>query len=1362
MQVSCRWTETVDVPAFIKAWQSVARRHPTLRVSFRWEGVSEPVQDVHRAANIPLLQQDWSHLEREAQRERLQAYLVSDRRQGFEASQAPLLRMALFRLAEAEYDLVLTVHHAVLDGWSVNLALKEVFDSYESYCRGEEPQFHGFPPPYRDYVDWSRQLDLSPAELFWRTLLQGFIVPTRLVADQPAGSEPLPANYGEQDVRLSPATTNALRALVARYDLTLNTLIEGAWAALLSRYTGEQDVVFGATWGCRHSPVCGTEHMIGALANALPVRARMQPDSPVLELLQGLRRQHLQAREFQHTPLARVQGWSELPGGMALFETVITFHNHSYDRVFRYRPEVWPDREFHFYPNLGTAINLRVYDEPELLIKLVYDGNRFSDNASGLILGHVRTLLEGMAANPEQSIAALPVLTEAEERQLLVEWNKTDADYPRDKCIHQLFEEKAAQTPKHVALLFNDQRLTYGELNRRANRLAHYLRRQGVSPEALVGICMERSVEMMVGVLGVLKAGGAYVPLDPAYPKERLEFLLTDTQAHFLLTQKSVMPVLPGHGAQAVYLDEDWGLIGQESTENPDSVTGPDNLAYVIYTSGSTGTPKGVMVSHRGLCNASEAYVRNLGLGPRDRVAQFAPLSFDASVAEMIMAWAAGATLCLGTREQLLPGPGLLRFLRKWKITVVTIPPSSLAMVPYGDLPALHTMCVAGEACSTELVKRWAGRRRFINLYGPTEASIWATFARCNDDERVPPIGRPIQNVRTYILDAHLKPVPAGAVGELHIGGIGLARGYFHRPDLTTQKFISNPLPHEPGARLYKTGDLARYRPDGNIEFLGRADHQVKLRGFRIELGEIETHLREHPGIDACVALIRDDRDNTTRLVAYCVPKAGAIVQQSEVRSYMKERLPDYMVPSAFIMLEALPLTPNGKVDSRALPAPDVAGREPSDRSVAPRTPVERSLASIWMEVLRVQQVGVYDDFFELGGTSLQYFSVLNRIEREFGKTLTVAALRRAATIEQLAHVIVRPDGSPDLFREAPRWKQMLHNLLAKGRRAFASPKKAYSAVWRRVYERVVHAGPVFGKIAFPYATGMKMLAWLSGRRFTQAMFSYRLRPVRQGLPLILGAGGMDMAGVIRQSLTSNVWNVWRVIALSRLGPGQFDRWVTVTGASFLEEACREGRGVVLVSSHAHVRRIVPWILHRAGHDEWGAVSYIRDDGSFEGMGLRDAVQNSLPRRMLPEGSYFSIQLYKAKQVLGRGGIIFVAADAPVGSSPGIRLPFLGRHLDFRKGFAELALSAAAPVIPVRASIDTTGHVTVRFLPRMKVAGASHEEQVESLVRQYVDGLSKEWIEEFGNINWVYLRMFLARPLIAAKTGARSQGSLVR
>jgi amino acid adenylation domain-containing protein len=1002
-QMSCVVEGGLNVPAFERAWGQVVARHSILRTAFTWKRLDKMLQVAHRQVEAPLAQYDWRDLSPAEQQAQLNDFLRKQRAQGFDLSRAPLMRLALMRTGDDAYYFVWCHHHLLLDGWSLPLILKEVLTFYEANCRGQAAQLEPA-KPYRNYINWLEKQDLSQAESFWRETLKNFTAPTPLVVDRLSAPE---AEYAELETQLSTETTAALHALARQNQLTLNTLAQGAWALLLSRYSCEEDVVFGATVSGRPAELPGAETMVGLFINTLPVRVRVPFEASVTSWLKDLQAQQVELRQFEYSPLVQIQEWSEVPRGTPLFESILVFENYPVDASLR---ELNGSLKFHDIHSIEqTNYPLTVVSGPgaQLPLKIAYDGRRFSAGTIRRMLGHLQTLLEGMAANPDGQLGSLPLLTNAEQRQLLIEWNDTAAEFPAG-CIHHLFESQVERTPDALAVVFEDQRLTYAKLNQRANQLAHHLQTLGVKAETLVGICLERSPEMIVSVLAVLKAGGAYLPLDPTYPPERLAFMLADSQTPILLTHSSLLAQLPPHPATTVCLDSDWPIIAEHPITNYQLPITLDNLAYVIYTSGSTGKPKGTLLPHRGLSNLIHAFAPALGLTGESRVLQFASFSFDASVFEIFMALTAGAALHLARQETLSSVSDLTGLLQEQVITTITLPPSLLALLSPEELPALQTIISAGEACPVEVAARWSVGRRLFNGYGPTEATVGASFyaaAGLSQNAATVPIGRPLANTEFYILDSHLRPVPVGVPGELHIGGLGLARGYLNRPELTAEKFIAirelenSPIPQSP--RLYKTGDLCRYLPDGNLEFLGRIDQQVKVRGFRIELGEIEAALAQHPALQAVAVIARDDERGEKYLAAYIVPKSEPAPGVDELRRHLQATLPAYMIPSVFVTLTELPRLPNGKVNRKALPAPDRAGLEAA--YLAPRTPTEEILAGLWARVLNLERVGIHDNFFELGGHSLKATQLVSRVREAFNVELPIRALFESPTVAGLA-----------------------------------------------------------------------------------------------------------------------------------------------------------------------------------------------------------------------------------------------------------------------------------------------------------------------------------------------------------------------
>ncbi|NJR56670.1 MAG: amino acid adenylation domain-containing protein, partial [Acaryochloris sp. CRU_2_0] len=726
--------------------------------------------------------------------------------------------------------------------------------------------------------------------------------------------------------------------------------------------------------------------------------------------------QDLQSLQTSYIPLFEVQRLSEISAGYGLFDILAVVENYPMDEALRHQQQVLPIEASSMIEYTNYPLNFVVIPGECLSLEISYNSDLFEADAISRMAAHFEILLTAMVADETQSVATLPLLTVAEQQQLLVEWNDTAVDYPQEQCIHQLFEAQVERTPEAIAVVYNDEHLTYQELNAKANQLAHHLEGLGVGPEMLVGICVERSIEMVVGLLGILKAGGAYVPLDPNYPAERLQFMVADAQVQVLLTQQALLPQLPACETAIVCLDRDWNIVAQSPSENLPSRVTSENLAYVIYTSGSTGRPKGVMIEHQALVNYTLAVQVPFSLQARDRVLQFASLSFDVVVEELFPTWLSGAAVVLCEAAAIASWSTLMRVIEQQSVTLLELPAAywnpwvdSLEPTPDALPDCLRMVIVGNERVTAERAAKWQQMAvELVNVYGLTEVTVTSTLYGLHDDAATAPwiylpIGRPVANTQVYVLDSTQNPVPVGLTGELYIGGAGLARGYLHQPELTAERFIDNPLSDVPGARLYRTGDLVRYLPDGNLEYIGRIDNQVKIRGFRIELGEVEAALSQHPAVQQGVVMVREDGD-FKRLVAYlvCDPTAD-LPAIADLRAVLKERLPEYMVPSAFVFLEAFPLTPNGKVDYRVLPVPDITVQV-SVGYVAPRTATETLLAQLWTEVLGVEQIGIHNNFFELGGDSILSLQIIARAH-EVDLHLTPRQLFEHQTIAELASV---------------------------------------------------------------------------------------------------------------------------------------------------------------------------------------------------------------------------------------------------------------------------------------------------------------------------------------------------------------------
>ncbi|MEG4345120.1 amino acid adenylation domain-containing protein [Microcoleus sp. A003_D6] len=1000
----------IDITALHRAWQKIVTRHPILRTTYTtYEG--KPYQIIHEQLEGSIQVTEASNWSEDYLKE--QILLETDR--PFNLEKEPVWRLNLFTRSAEEHILLLTMHHIAGDIWSFDILFTELqlWHTAETEQISHQQIEDSLPKNllYTDFVHWQSEMLSGPkAEKhweYWQQQLAGDLPIVNLPTDRPRPS--IQSFRGETHIfALEEQLIKGLGKLAKSTETSLYRVMLAAFFVLLYRYTGQEDILVGSPMAGRWSREEFKE-VVGYFANPTVLRATIRDNLTFKDFLVQASSLVKEAQKHQDYPfpllVEQLQPQRD-PSMSPLFQVSFTWQKQRWcesGKELGLKMEPYP---LGHQRGASLDLNVMMMEMGEVLLAgWQYNTDLFNADMIAQMAGHYQTLLEAIALNPEQRISELPLLTPADRHQLLVKWNNTWAEYPQDKCIHQLFEEQVELMPDAVAVVFEKEQLTYRELNAKANQLARYLQSLGVEPEVLVGICVERSVDMIVGILGILKAGSAYVPIDPAYPSERIASMLDDSQLPVLLTQKQLLASLPEHQARIVCLDADWEEISQESELSPITGITPDNLAYVIYTSGSTGKPKGVKVAHQGLCNLVQTQIKLFDLHPDSRVLQFASVSFDASIWEIIMALCTGSQLYLGTREELQPGPALLQLLQEQKITHANLVPSVLAALPDEELPALQNIVVGGEECPASLVERWALGRRFFNLYGPTEYTVCATIAECFKGKGLPSIGRPIANTQVYILDPQNQPVPIGVPGELHIAGVGLAKGYLNRPELTEERFIPNPFSNELGSRLYKTGDLARYLSDGNIEYLGRIDNQVKIRGFRIELGEIEAVLSQHPGVRESAVIARDFVAGDKQLVAYVVPQEEGSPTITDLRHFLKHKLPDYMVPGAFVVLEALPLTPNGKVDHRALPAPDLR-KELEESFVAPRTPIEEMLASIWGKILLIDSVGVHDNFFTLGGHSLLATQVISRVRDTFGVEFPFRSLFEAPTIVEFATIV--------------------------------------------------------------------------------------------------------------------------------------------------------------------------------------------------------------------------------------------------------------------------------------------------------------------------------------------------------------------
>ncbi|WP_017328293.1 non-ribosomal peptide synthetase [Synechococcus sp. PCC 7336] len=1009
-----------------QAWQQVVDRHAILRTSFHWDNLEKPYQVVYEQVELPFEHRDLSQMPAGEQAEARQEILAADRSRGFELTAAPLMRVTILQLDRDRFQVVWCYHHILLDGWSLATLYKEVMLCYEAQLRQKTLQLPP-PPRFRDYINWLQQQDLDKAETYWRQTLAGFREAIALDLDRRATLTSANSHSAEKNraesakfrAVLDSAPSDKLVQLSRQYQLTLNTIAQGAWALLLSCYTGETDIVYGTASSGRPPEIPNVNAIVGLFLSTLPVRVRIDPDAPLVDWLQSLQIQQAESRQYEYTPLSRIQSYSELPPSTPLFDSLLVFSNTPSESASSSPTGSLALVERDEFEKTNYPITVLISPGTNLTVELLYDRERVNGDSAKQLLEHYRTLLAEIAIAPHCPLSEITPAAPDRAQQTL--WNQTAADYPDRLCLPDLFADRAQRTPEAIAVSYKDERITYAELERRSGQLASYLQQLGVGPDVSVGLCVDRSLDLPIGLLAILKAGGTCVPLDPSYPLERLRIICSDARLSAIVSQEHLRDRLPETSAQILCLDR-WEPFDTDSSDRPAAPQlYPDNLAYLLYTSGSTGRPKGVAMTHRAIVNLVHWQRSQSTSEAASRTLQFTSLNFDVSFQEIFSTWYAGGTLILVSDSIRRDIPQLLRHLDDWQVTRLFLPFVALRQlaevaIEQAAFPAhLRQVIAAGEQLQAipqlETFFSSLNDCSLHNQYGPSETHV-ATAEALSDAPSewpiLPPIGRPIANTSIDLLDAKLQPVATGLPGEIYIGGVQLARGYLNRPDLTAASFIPNPFSDRPGDRLYKTGDLARYLPDGRIEYLGRIDTCVKLRGYRIELGEIEVVLAQAPSVKAAIVAVHTNAAGDRRLVAYIIPTEPEVASAATLKQFLQERLPDYMLPSAFVIQDSFPLTPSGKVDRRALQPPSSDRLDLATTYTAPRTPTEELLASLWAEVLAVERVGIHDNFFDLGGHSLLAIRLVSRIQTALGRPLPLLKLFEFSTIAELAAFIDR------------------------------------------------------------------------------------------------------------------------------------------------------------------------------------------------------------------------------------------------------------------------------------------------------------------------------------------------------------------
>ncbi|HEU5383473.1 MAG TPA: amino acid adenylation domain-containing protein [Ktedonobacteraceae bacterium] len=1037
-QFACMLHGTLHTENFAKAWQLVVERHTILRTAFVTERVEKPLLVVLKQVHLPFHYEDWRGTTSERVAARFQTFQTQDLHRGFELARAPLMRIALLRTAEESYQFLWTYHDLLLDGWSRYLILEEVFLAYEAFCQGQTPQLKPA-QPYRDYIGWLQKQDMQKAEHFWRQTLQGISAPTSLRrtafslerAKQARGRQ-------SQYLSLTREVSQQLMQFGRQQRLTINTLVQGAWSLLLSLYSGRDDILFGAVVSGRPALFSERKTLVGLFTNTLPIRVQIPSSTTLVTWLQSLQQQQLERQQYEYTPLISIQGWSEIPKGQPLFEHLLIFENYPISNRLQQQAASLAIDDAETQEANHYSLTLEVKAEQTLDMQMLYDEQLFEDAFISELLDALSELLKRFSAFAHKPVSALPLLPSAQTQRLLREWNQTFADYPQEQTIHQLFEAQVERTPHARAVSHEQKHCTYANLNATANRVARSLVSRGVRNGSIIALCLERGIELLTAMLAVLKVGGAFVSLDPHHPEQRQRQILAESGASAVILAQAQASLQQASGPWLTCLYEQL----DDETQAASNLLLPISarqIAYVVYTSGSTGKPKGVMISHQSKVNHLLALISELQLTARDQVGQTAPQTFDISV------WQFLAILLIGGRVQILSDetvkdPFLLRTAVECEhISVLEIVPSLLqafideitASKQRPDFASLRWLMPTGETLFPEVCRAWFDlypEIPLLNAYGPAECADDVTLSPIQPAEaetlRIVPIGHPIANMQLFVLDSWQRLVPVGAIGELYIGGDGVGYGYLHSPDLTAEKFLPNPFSDRTGTRLYRTGDLVRYRADGQLEFMGRIDQQVKLRGFRIELGEIESVLLQYELVRDCVVLLREDQPGQQHLVAYITlqngSQAGPLIQK-QLRDYAQQHVPEYMLPSLFLVLESLPLTAHGKVDRAALPTPAFS-LLPAQQFQPPQTPLEEVIADSWSAILGQKHIGRYDNFFESGGHSLLATQAVSRLRETFqlGSRLTLRALFEQPTVSELARYIQALQGQALAAEEIP------------------------------------------------------------------------------------------------------------------------------------------------------------------------------------------------------------------------------------------------------------------------------------------------------------------------------------------------------
>ncbi len=1017
----------IEPQVFRNALRALVRRHSVLRTAFIYKKSEKLLQVVHKEVELPVLMDDWRDKTSEEQSIGFKILLDKDRKKGFNLSKAPLLRLHLLRLEDDLWQVLWSNHHLILDGWSNPILLKELFILYETGLKGLEAPL---PParPFKEYILWLQKQDKEKANVFWKDFLQEFSVPTPFNVDKLPNQRKSMDRYGKQQFRLNRTETARIKATARKENLTVNSMVQGAWALLLHHYSRENQIVFGATVSGRPAEITDIQNMVGLFINTLPLCVNIDPQKSTNTWLKEVQRMAVLLRDFEYSALADVQKQSAIDSG-PLFESILVFENYPVEEEMGRQKTSLTLSDFGVYEQTNFPLTLLVAADEEIIIDASYQPTRFTEPVITDMLGHLRNLLLSMARNPDLPLGQHKILNQEQEESLLKISKGPQQNYDSTAFIPIQFERQVRATPTQTVLIFDDRKWSYDALNRAVNRLARELIHAGIKADRRVAVYMERSAEMVLALYAIIKAGAAYVPIDPTNPTDRIRFMLEDSKPALILTQKKFIQDIRQSGHKHLIVDVD--NLPERSEDNPKLDIAPDQAAYMIYTSGSTGRPKGAILPHKAIRNRLQWMQNTYKLDATDRILQKTPYTFDVSLWEFFWPLMYGATLVMARPEGHKDTAYLVQTIHDQKITTLHFVPPMLQVFleapGVGTCDSLKRVICSGEALPVDLKERFYKKLHadFHNLYGPTEAAVDVTAYACTQtlQNKLLPIGKPIANTNIYVLDEQLRPVPVGVPGELFIGGIQLARGYHLRPDLTAEKFIPDPFSKIPGARMYRSGDLVRRLPGGDIDYLSRLDFQLKIRGFRIELGEIEANLTALSEIREALVTVYEPQPGNKQLTAYITPaNSGTVIDADNIRAALSASLPDYMIPVHFITLESFPLTPNGKIDRKALPAPE--GPAPDTESyVAPGTALEKEIQTIWQDILAVEPIGIHRNFFQLGGHSILATRLVTRFRQAFKVEIPLSAVFDSPTIARQALLVEMEQASgqrPDLPELVP------------------------------------------------------------------------------------------------------------------------------------------------------------------------------------------------------------------------------------------------------------------------------------------------------------------------------------------------------